>query len=88
MGTTPQAVSEKSYRVLYAYLLTSGNLNSYLAAIERQTEEMFSRLVKQIAEVESITEELKVEEQMTWVVLMNSICSRGTEIVNTEIIYC
>ena len=68
--------------------LTSGNLNSYLAAIERQTEEMFSQLVKQIAEVESITEELKVEEQMTWGVLMNSICSRGTEIVNTEIIYC
>ena len=68
-------------------LLTSGKLNNYLADIDNQAEEMFSRLVKQLAEKENVTEKLKAENQMLWVQKMNNIRSRATEIINTELIY-
>lgn len=68
-------------------LLTSGKLNSYLADIDEQAEEMFSRLVEQLAEKENVTEKLKAENQMLWVQKMNNIRSRATEIINTELIY-
>ena len=71
----------------YANLLTSGKLNSYLADIDKQAEEMFSRLVKQMAEREGLTEQLKADNQMAWVGRMNNIRSRATEIVNHDIIY-
>ena len=74
-------------RATYTTLLTSGKLNSYLADIDRQAEELFSRLVKQIAEAEGITEQLKANNQMEWVGRMNNIRDRAMEIVNTEIIY-
>lgn len=78
----------KQYRkVLYTNLLTSGKLNSYLADIDEQAEEMFYRLVKQLTEKENITEKLKAENQMLWVQKMNNIRNRATEIVNTEVIY-
>ena len=54
-------------RLFYSNLLTSGKLNSYLADIDRQAEEMFSRLVKQMAECEGVTEQLKAENQLEWV---------------------
>ena len=60
------------HRVRYYILLTSGKLNSYLADIDRQAEEMFSRLVKQLAEKEDLTEALKAENQMLWVQKMNT----------------
>ena len=72
---------------LYTNLLTSGKLNSYLAEKDRQAEEMFSRLVKKMAERESVTEQLKSDNQMKWVARMNNIRSRATEIVNHDIIY-
>ena len=71
----------------YANLLTSGKLNSYLADIDKQAEEMFSRLVKQMAEREGVTEQLKADNQMEWVARMNNIRSRATEVVNTDFIY-
>lgn len=74
-------------RILYTNLLTSGKLNSYLADINRQAEEMFSRLVKQMAERDGVTEKLKADNQMEWVGRMNNIRNRTTEIVNTDIIY-
>lgn len=74
-------------KVLYANLLTSGKLNDYLADIDRQAEEMFERLVKQMAESEGVTEQLKAADQMEWVRQMNSIRNRVTEIVNSEIIF-
>ena len=74
-------------RALYTSLLTSGKLNSYLADIDRQAEEMFSRLVKQMAEAEGVTEQLKADNQMEWVDRMNNIRSRAMEIVNSELIY-
>lgn len=74
-------------RAGYATLLTSGKLNGYLADIDRQAEEMFLRLVKQLAEMDGVTEQLKADNQMEWVDRMNNIRSRAMEIVNTELIY-
>ena len=73
-------------RVRYANLLTSGELNAYLADIDRQAEELFLRLVKQMADAEGITETLKANNQMEWDGRMNSIRDRVTEIVNNELI--
>ena len=74
-------------RAPYATLLTGGKLNDYLADIDRQAEKLFSRLVKQMAEAEGVTETLKAANQMEWVGRMNSIRSRAMEIVNSELIY-
>ena len=74
-------------RASYATLFTGGKLNSYLADIDRQAEEMFLRLVKQMAEREGVTEKLKADNQREWVARMNNICRRATEVVNKDIIY-
>ena len=74
-------------RATYAPLLTSGKLNGYLADIDRQAEEMFLRLVKQMAEAEGVTEVLKAADPMAWIGRMNNIRSRAMEIVNSELIY-
>ena len=74
-------------KILYINLLTSGKLNDHLADIDKQAEDMFSRLVKQMAECEGVTEQLKANNQMNWVARMNNIRSSATEIVNKDIIY-
>lgn len=74
-------------KVFYTNLLTSGKLNSYLADIDKQAEDMFLRLVKQMAEREGVTEQLKAENQMEWVGRMNNIRNRTMEIVNAELIF-
>ncbi len=74
-------------KVLYTNLLTSGKLNSHLAELNKQAEDMFFRVVKQLAEKEGVTEKLKAENQMEWVGRMNNIRARATEIVNTDLIY-
>ena len=75
------------HKALYTSLLTSGKLNSSLADIDRQAEEMFSRLVKQLAEKEGVTETLKAENQMLWVQRMNNLKNAAMEIVSNELIY-
>ena len=77
---------KEHHRVRYANLLTNGKMNAYLADIDRQAEELFLRLVKQVADAEGITETLKTSDQMEWVGRMNSIRDRVTEIVNNELI--
>ena len=74
-------------KVLYLNLLTSGKLNAYLADLDKQAEEMFSRLVKQMVENEGVTEQFKTDNQVEWVARMNNIRSRATEIVNNDLIY-
>ena len=74
-------------RISYTNLLVSGKLNEHLADITEQAEDMFARLIKQMAEREGVTEKLKVENQMEWVGKMNNIRNRATEIVNAEIVY-
>ena len=78
---------KQNHKVFYYNLLTSGNLNSYLADIEQQAQQLFLRLVKQMAEREGVTEKLKADNQMAWVARMNDIRSRATEVVNTDLIY-
>ena len=70
----------------YTTLLTKCELNRHLADVNKQAEDMFSRLVKQMAEREDI-EQLKADDQMEWVGRMNNIRSRATEIVNAELIF-
>ncbi len=74
-------------KILYYNLLTSGKLNSYLTDIDKQAEEMYFRLVKQMAEREGVIERLKAENQMEWVRRMNNIRNRAIEVVNMDIIF-
>ena len=74
-------------KVLYTNLLTSGKLHGYLADLDEQAENIFFRLVKQMAEREGVTEKLKVNNQMEWVARMNNIHNRASEIVNAELIF-
>ena len=78
---------KQNRKVLYLNLLTSGKLNGYLSDLDKQAEEMFSQLVKQMAEREGVTEKLKADNQMEWVARMNNICNRTIEIVNADLIY-
>ena len=78
---------KRNHKVRYYNLLTSGKLDSYLADTEEQAQNLFSRLVKDLAEEENVTEELKVTDMMLWVQKMNNISNRATEIVNEQIIF-
>ena len=86
-GQRHRSYLKEHRRTAYATLLTSGKLNSYLADIDRQAEEMFVRLVKQMAEAEGVTEQLKADNQIEWVGRMNNIRNRAMEIVNAKLIY-
>lgn len=77
---------KQHHKVRYVNLLTSGKLNEHLADIDNQAEDMFFRLVKQMADREGVTEQLKKDNQMEWVARMNNIRNRATEIINTDLI--
>ena len=77
----------QNHKVRYYNLLTSDKLNSYLADIEEQAQNLFSRLVKDLAEKENVTEKLKSDNPMLWVQKMNNIRNRATKIVNSQIIF-
>ena len=78
---------KEHHRILYYNLLTVCKLSEHLADVDRQAEELFSRLVKEYAEKEGVTEELKAADQMAWVRRMNNICKRVTEVVNAEAVF-
>lgn len=71
----------------YTALLFSGKLDTHIADIDQQAEEMFSQLVKQMAEQEGITEQFTADHQLEWVGYMNNIRDRTTELINSELIY-
>ena len=75
------------HKVIYYNLLTSGKLDSHLADIEEQAQQLFLRLVKELAEKEGVTEQLKSADQMAWVRRMNNIRRRATEVVNSEVVF-
>ena len=78
----------KNYHpIIYTNLLTSCKLTSYLADIDEEANEMFDKLVKQLAKQEGVTEQLKADNQMQWVRKMNNIRNQVTEIVNNDLIY-
>lgn len=78
---------KQNHKVLYYNLLTSGKLHSHLADTEEQAQELFSRLVRELAEKKSITEQLKATNQIKWGQDMNSIREQAIEAVNAEIIF-
>lgn len=78
---------KENHKLRYYNLLTQGKLNSYLHDVDVRAKEMYDTLIKQLAENEGITEQLKAENQMFWVQRMNNIANRAREIVNIEIIY-
>lgn len=78
---------KQRHKVRYVNLLTSGKLNDHLADIDNQAEDMFFRLVKQMADREGVTEQLKKDNQMEWVARMNNLRSRAIEIINADLIF-
>ena len=78
---------KQHHKALYYNLLTSGKLHSHLADIEEQAQQLFLRLVKELAEKEGVTEQLKSSDQMKWMRKMNNIRNRAAEMVNNEVIY-
>jgi len=78
---------KQHHKVLYYNLLTSGKFNSYLADIEQQAQQLFLRLVNDLAEKENVTEELKSTDMMLWVQKINNIRNGAMEIVNLDLIF-
>lgn len=77
----------KHHGVIYTSLLLSGKLNAHLEEIDRSANEMFDLLMKQYAEREGVTEELKARNQMEWVRRMNNTRERAAEMVNHDLIH-
>jgi len=77
----------KHKKVLFTTLLTQGKLYQHCAEIEKQAQDMFDTLVKQMKESEGVTEQLKEENQLEWVCCMQNIDARAREVVTTELIY-
>ena len=75
------------HKVIYYNLLTSGKLHSHLADTEEQAQQLFLRLVRELAEKEGVTEQLKSTDQMKWVRKMNNIRNRAAEIINEEVVF-
>ena len=78
---------KQHHKVLYYNLLTSGKLDSHLADIEEQAQQLFLRLVNELAEKEGVTEQLKSTDQRAWVRRINNIRSRATAIVNSKVVF-
>ena len=78
---------KQHHKTVYTELMTSGKLNGFLADLNEQAEDMFLRLVKELAAKEGITETLKVKNQMLWVQRMNEVRETATEIINNDLIY-
>ena len=77
---------KQHHKVLYMNLLTSSKLNKYLSDIDEQADAMFLRLVKQMADKQGITEQLKADNQMAWIGNMNNICNSAREIINKNLV--
>ena len=78
---------KQHHKILYYNLLTSGKLYCHLADVEEEAQTLFLRLVKEYAEQEGLTEQMKAENQMEWVQRMNNIRERVNEVVNAEMIF-
>ena len=86
-GNRRRQYLREHHRIRYYNLLTEGKLLEHLADVEQQAQEMFNRLVDELAAKEGVTEKLKADDMMTWVRKMNNISSRANEIVFNEVIF-
>lgn len=87
MGQRHKEYLKENHRIIYYNLLTSGKLNAYLHKIDIRAKEQYDLLVRQIAESQGVTEQLKAENQMLWIQMMNNIANQAREIIYDEIIY-
>ena len=78
---------KRHHKILYYNLLTSGKLHSHLADVEEEAKSLFLRLVKEYAEEEGVTEQLKAENPMVWVRRINNIRSRVIDVVDAEVVF-
>ena len=78
---------KQHHKVLYYNLLTSSKLHDHLTDTEEQAQQLFSRMVKEYAEKEGVSEQLKAGDPMAWVRRMNNIRNRATEVVNSEVVF-
>ena len=78
---------KQHHKILYCNLLTSGKIHSHLADVEQEAQALFLRLVKEYAEREGLTEQLKAENPTEWVQKMNNIHSRAAETVYADLIF-
>ena len=78
---------KQHHKILYYTLLTSGKLYCHLADVEEEAQTLFLRLVKEYAEREGVTEQLKAKNPIEWVCRMNNIRERVNEVVNAEMIF-
>ena len=78
---------QQNHKILYCNLLTSGKLHSRLADVEEEAQSLFLRLVKEYAEQEGVTEQLKAENPTEWVQKMNNIRNRAAETVHADLIF-
>ncbi len=74
-------------KATHTTLLTSGKLNTYLAAIDEQAEEMYQRLIEEMEQIQGVTEQLKAERPMDWIGKMGYIQACAREVVNNELIF-
>lgn len=86
-GRAHAAYLKRTQQHVYSRLVAEGKLGSYLAQLDEQANSMLELLIRQMAEREGVTEQLKAADQMEWVRRMNSICNRAEEVVNSELIY-
>ncbi len=86
-GQRHRAYLKEHRKVTYTTMLTEGKLNSYLADIDKQAQEMYLRLIDEMADKQGVTEQLKAENPMEWIGRMGNIQSCAREIVNSELIY-
>ena len=86
-GMMYQDYLRKHKKVTYSGLMLSGKLKEHIEDIDRQAEEMFSRLVDRMKQAEGVTEQLKAADQLEWVRRMNSIRNRAEEIVKSEVVF-
>ena len=78
---------KEHHPIRYNQLLLSGELGSYLAKLDKQSEEQLALTVRQMQEAEGVTETLKAADQLEWVCRMNSIRNRAEEIIKSELIF-
>ena len=87
-GLLRRAYLKNHRKNIYTNLLTAGSLHKYLAEIDSRANKQLELIIRQMAEVQGITEELKAADQMAWVGAMNNIKACAEEIILKEIIYC
>lgn len=79
---------KENHKSIYTVKLMKGELDSYITDVDKIATEIYDNLVKQIAEKEGITEQLKANDMMAWVQAMNNISNRAREIIYNDIITC